>query len=430
MSVNKYKLITKFPQKEPTTKNVIDLLYSVFSFKLINEYFINYTILLILDSITKKISDKEIIKYNTVVKTNVETFFFDQLYWSIEESNRKGNRSNLLFQKKVHNLEDLNKIVEKIIVSVHESVNMKSSPKKVEKIRKEIFKKMSLKKIIPFLEKNHLPPLASDDAFKTHKIKEKKGKNKITDENGNDYYLYRENDIISKIPLSYLSTGFQMKRFREENYVSVDLRQFIITKYVKILKKRYKSSKENFKNAVFYLLTYYKLNGFLENTGIINDDIPKIKNKKLEKLYSKSIELIGTPLTVPYNKEYFGLFPDIEQHFGSNGSFYDVNPISGVYSIHLPLSYGFIKNTIKKVNKWLGAVKTGNSLSFLLWVPMNIYLPDNLAYDISTSILANVYKELVPKLKKSKYTKEKYYYLYNKKATENTASHIVFVLEN
>ena len=171
MSVNKYKLITKFPKKEPTTKNVIDLLYSVFSFKLINEYFINYTILLILDSITKKISDKEIIKYNTAVKTNVETFFFDQLHWSIEESNRKGNRSNLLFQKKVHNLEDLNKIVEKIIISIHESVNMKSSPKKVEKIRKEIFKKMALKKIIPFLEKNHLPPLSSNDAFKKHKIK-------------------------------------------------------------------------------------------------------------------------------------------------------------------------------------------------------------------------------------------------------------------
>ena len=58
---------------------------------------------------------------------------------------------------------------------------------------------MSLKKIIPFLEKNHLPPLASNDAFKTHRIKDKKSKNIITGESVNDYYLYRENDIISKI---------------------------------------------------------------------------------------------------------------------------------------------------------------------------------------------------------------------------------------
>ena len=430
MSINKYKLVAKFPQKELTTKNVIDLLYSVFSFKLINEYFINYTISVILDSITKKITNKEITKYNVTVKIIVETFFFDHLYWSIEESNYKENNNNLLLQKKIYNLKNLSDTVEKIIIYIHKSVNMKSSSKTVVKIKKEIFKRLDLKKIIPLLEKNHLPPLASNDAFKTHKIKEKKAKNIITDESGNDYYLYRENDIVSKIPFLYLTTGFQMKRFREENYVSVDLRQFIITKYSKLLKKHY-TEKSNFNNAVFYLLTYYKLNGFLDNTGVIHGNIPKIKNKILEKLYNKSIELIGTPFSVPQGNEYFGLFPDIEQHFGSSGSFYDINPISGVYSINLPLSYGFIKNTLEKVNKWLGAVKKSNSLSFLLWVPLNIYnVPSNLGYDISTSILANVYSELLPQLKKSKYTKEKHYYLYDKKATENTASHIVFILKN
>lgn len=425
MASNKYKILAKFPEKDPSTKNVIDLLYSIFSFKLINEYFVNYTIMSILDSINKKLSNKEIINYNSVIITNIETFFLENLYWSISQSNHKQNRGNLLFQKKIFNISELSDVIDRFILSVYKAVNIKSTSKSVEKIRKNILNKISLQTIIPFLEKNHLPPLASDNAFKTHKIKEKKNINMITDKSGHEYYLYRENDIVSKIPISYLTSGFQMKRLRDENYVSVNLRYFLNPKNVKLLKKRY-SKKNNFSNAVFYLLSYYHLNGLLEDTGYINDEIPKITNTKLNNLYKKSIELVGTPLTVASSKKYFGLFPDVEKHFGSLGSFYDFEPISGVYSIHLPLSYLFISNTIEKVENWLNS---SLKLHFLIWVPVNVYTVEGVAIT-RKSLLKDVYQDLIPKLAKSKYFKDMYYYLYDKKATEKSASHVIYVLTN
>ena len=38
MISNKYKILAKFPEKNPSMQHVIDLLYSTFSFKLFNEY--------------------------------------------------------------------------------------------------------------------------------------------------------------------------------------------------------------------------------------------------------------------------------------------------------------------------------------------------------------------------------------------------------
>ena len=427
MTKNDYKLIGKFSSKEPSTKNIFDLLYSVFSFKLLNEYFINYIIITILDTVTKKISNKEIITYNTTILTNKDTFFLDHLYWSISESKLKKNRENLLFQKEVHSLSNLSDAIERIIIEVYKSINMKTSPKLVDKVKKEIFKKMELKKMIPFLEKNHLPPLASENSYKSHKIKEKRTVNMVTDEDCYDYYIYRVNDIVSKIPISYSVTGFQMKRLREENNVVVNLRYSILKKYKKLLKNRYTGT-NNFNNAVFYLLTYYNLNRFLNETGDFFENIPKIKNTKLNNLYNKSIELIGTPFSVPSGKKYFGLFPDIEQHFGSLGSFYDVEPYSGIYSIHFPLSYYFIKDTIQKVEKWLD--DSEENLTFLLWVPIKKIYRYEENFDLSTSILLKVYEELIPKLEQSEFLYEKYFYLYNKLATERLASHLVFVLSN
>jgi hypothetical protein len=424
MTDNVYNILDKFPEKEPSIKNVIDLIYSIYSFKLINEYFFNYIVRSVLDTINKKLTNKEIIKYKSVLEINVEIFFLEYLYWSISQSNNKQNRGNLFFQKKINNILEISNLIDKFIFSIYESVNLKSTDKKIEKIRNNILDKISLKKIIPFLEKNHLPPLTSKNSFENHKIKEKKSINLINDEKGYEYYLYRENDIISKIPITYLTTGFQMKRLRYENYISVNLRYFINPKYIKLLKKRY-NKKTNFNNAVFYLLSYYHLNGLLEDTGYINDNIPKIKNNKLNNLYKKSIELIGTPLTVSPDKKYFGLFPDIEQHFGSLGSFFDIEPVSGFYSIHLPYSFLFIKNIIKKVENWLNS---SNKLTFLIWAPININID---GFIITRKILLeDLYKKLIPQLSNSKYFQEYYYYSYDKNSILTNSTHIIYILSN
>lgn len=422
---NKYKILSAFKEKKTSTENVVDLLYSIFSFKLLTKYFTNYTIMLILDSINKKLTNKEIVKYNEVIMINIQTFFIEMLHWGILQTKYKQNRGNILFSKKVYYIEELSNIIKKFIESVYNSVNIKNKPKTIEKIKDNILSKMLLEDIIPFLEKNHLPPLASKHAFKTHKVKEKKSINLLTDENNYEYYLYRENDIVSKFPISYVTSGFQMKRFRDENYIYVNLRYFLHPKYIKLLQKRY-NKKTNFNNAVFYLLSYYHLNGLLEDTGYINNEIPKIKNKKINNLYKSAIELVGTPLTVSPNKKYFGLFPDIEKHFGSLGSFYDFEPQSGVYSITLPISYLFISDTITKIKKWL---RTSDKMTFLLWLPLNVYTTDGFIIP-NKSLLKNIYTDLIPKIIKSDFYKELYYYLYDKKATPDTASHIIYIMSN
>lgn len=395
------------------TKNVIDLLYNVFSFKLINSYFMKYLLVTTYDTIQKKLSSKNVMKLQSTVLLNKFSFLIENIYWSIKQSNHKENRKNLLFQKKVYSLEELEDLVEKIIISIYKTLDIKINDIIINKIKKKVFNKMSLKKMIPFLEKNHLPPLASENIFKTYEVKDKR-KNIENLENVTEYFLYRKNDIINKFPLTTLSTGFKMKQLIEDNYVNVNLRYLLNDKLSKILKERFTGKKKEFNNAVYYLLTYYDLNEFLRANGDFFDIVPKIKNKKLNQLYNKAIELVGTPFTVPDNKPYYGLFPDVEQYFGSIGSFYDVNPTKGIYSINLPPSYIFMKDAIVKIEKWLdSAVKndiatktlTKIPLTFILWVPLNIYFGDNFEVDLSTTLFENIYEELSSKLEKSKYLK-------------------------
>ena len=423
MSINKYSLLSNFPKKEASTKNVIDLIYSVFSFKLIQEYAINYLKVTIFDSLNvQNVSSDIVKKVSETIRLNNNYFHFEYLYWNILNSKYKQNKNNLLLPKKVYELKELMSITEQIIISYYMAFGKKITLITIKKIQKSFFAKMKMVKIIPFLEKNHLPPLSSNEIFESYSVKNIINNNVYTGEEGTEYYLYRKNDIVSKFPISYFVSGYTMSRIKNENYISINLRQFITSKYNNYLKKRYNGKDTNIDNSIFYLLTYYTLNGFINEAGNCDTDIPDINDKKLNNLYDKAINLIGTPLSVPINKQYFGLFPDIEQYFGSLGSFYDVKPKSGIYSIQFPLSYFFIKNTIDSVNEWLHNATTNNEdLTFILWI-VNIF--EIRAY------IEKIHKILVPLLDSSKYTKQKYYYLYGKKATKSKASHIIYVLSS
>lgn len=406
MSDHKYKISSPFPKKDQSnTKNVIDLLYNVFSFKLVNSYFFKYLLVTTYDTIKKKLSFKNISKLQQTVLFNQFFFLSENIFWSINQSNYKENRKNLLFQKKVYSLEELEKLVEHIIISVYKSINSKISDKTIENIKNDVFERMSLETLIPSIEKDHLPPLASNTVYKTYRVKDKR--KVIDDEKVTEYSLYRKNDVISKFPLTALSTGFEMKQLLEDNYVSVNLRYLLQDKHLKLLKKRYTGKKNDFNNAIYYLLTYYDLNEFLRENGDISETDVSITDKKISKLYSKAIELAGSPLTVPENKSYFSLFPDIEQYFGSLGSFYDVIPEKGIYSIHFKISSIFVENAIIKVEKWLSsAVKNEKSLTILLIFPFQLYFSKEFQANMSkTYLVKNIYEESMSKIEKSKYLK-------------------------
>ena len=354
--------------KEISTENVMDLIYCVFSFKLFYEYSVNFLKVLIIDSLElKKVSSDVLKKIDETILLTTAYFYFDYLYWTLSNSHYEINRENLLLPEKVYGLSDLHKITESIILSYYEASGKKSN---VKKIQKTFFEKMKFSKIIPFLRKNHLPPLASNDIYKDYDIKKIENKVDI------DYYMYRKNDLISKLPIQSILHGYQLNRIKDVNIIAVELKYRIITKYNNYLTKRCKDT-----HSIFYLLVYYKLCGFIDEYGDCIIDIPNITDKKLLTLYNEATDLLGTPLSVPHNKPYFGLFPDIEQYFGSKGSFYDIEPESGIYSIQFPLSYFFIKNTIEKVEKWLNS----KNLTFILWFIENpIFDINKLSLESST----------------------------------------------
>ena len=150
--------------------------------------------------------------------------------------------------------------------------------------------------------------------------------------------------------------------------------------------------------------------------------MPKINNKKINDLYNKAIDLIGTPLSVPLNKKYFGLFPDIEQYFGSSGSFYDIEPSSGIYSIQFPASINIIEDTIININKWLdNAFKNNENLTFMLWFMDIIFL------DIYST---KIRKILLPSLDKSIYMKYNYNYSNDEKEKKGNTPYIIYVLSS
>lgn len=421
-----YKIPSKFPKRKLGMESTFDLVFSSLSFKLINEYFIGYIIRTVFDEVDKKLTDKEIKNYLVVLNTFQKTLPLNYFYWVLSETKYKTNRTNLFFQKKVYDTSDIEKIVENIIKSILESINVKKTSKNIDKLKKQIFRNIAFDKIIPFLEKNHLPPLTSQNSYKNHNIKTKLTTDVLNGNKVQEYYIFRENDIVSKIPMTHLTTGFKLKGFSQEMSVSTNIRYSLVKKQNEILKKRFKNTlkstlEKNFNNAVFSLLVYYYKVGFVFVNGTLTIEVPQIKNKKLKKLYDDSIVLTGTPFSVPIGKKYFSLFPDIEQYFGSSGSFYNVKPVSGTYSIDIHMSNVFVKNVLEKVTKWL---ETSNkNLTFLLWVPLGF---DEGEEKLFLEIFSNIMKTI----DKLPYLVATYYYLSGKDATNETASHMVYQLSN
>ena len=372
-------------------KNIMDLLYSYYSIQIIYGYSYYYLNHLIKKKISKiNFSHSDVQKLTDILLETESFFIVEFLNWIIFNFSYKENKNNIFIPRKVHNIEELYEIVDIIISSYNNILNLSFS-----QIKNIFFKKMNYTKILPFLEKHHLPPLASDTVFNSYFIKDSK------DTSGNTYMLYRKNDIISKLPLEYIISGVLFNN-QDLNFINVKLQHFIKTKYISCLKKRYIGNSEYFNNSVFYLFTCYTANGLINNKNNIIFEIPKIKDTKINNLYKQSIELLGSPLSVDSDKKYFGLFPDVEKLFGSLGSFYDFKPTSGVYSIQFQLSYFFIKKTVDKVFKWLDtAFKNNEKLTFMLWM-FNISNIKDIYYDILQSLINNIVK--------SKYFKDKYEY--------------------
>jgi hypothetical protein len=79
-----------------------------------------------------------------------------------------------------------------------------------------------------------------------------------------------------------------------------------------------------------------------------------------------NFELFGSVFNT-YNKSYCSLFYDIEQYFGSHGSFFDMTIIYGNFSLNPPFDQEIIKTCISKCETYLN---NKSNIFFLIWIPI------------------------------------------------------------
>lgn len=93
---------------------------------------------------------------------------------------------------------------------------------------------------------------------------------------------------------------------------------------------------------------------------------PKTMNK-LYTDFNTRFELFGSVLNT-YNTSYCSMFYDIEKIFGSYGSFFDMEIISGNYSVNPPFDNEIIFQTMNILENTLKSQK--NDLMFIIWIPI------------------------------------------------------------
>ena len=416
MKSNKYKILQDIPKKKiTTTKNICDLLYSIFAFKILNRYFNHLIIFLILESFKKNIKKNYRKKYEKAKLYNEYMFYKDHLHWSFEQTTQNYS-GNILFTKKVDSVEDFRYCIEIYIRSMCKSINIQPDNDTIHIIIKDVLEKMKLKKMIPLLHKNHFFPFSTNLSFKEYDIVEK---NKTLDINAMEYHLIRKNDILSKFPIDTIFSGFEFYSnnvFYTDN-VNIKTIYKLETPFVDILKKYYISEPKHISKCIYYLLSIYSNSyDLIDNSGNVTFFIDNIKQKRLKELYNKSFDILGTPLTNFSKKSYLGLFPEIEKHFGSKGSFFDFIPESGYFSIQILFtSRLLLKRVYEKIIDWLQNIK---NISFLIWVPLFSDEISNITF-FNTDMFTE-----------STFYKEEYDYTMDYEDYNNTVTHSVLVLSN
>lgn len=92
---------------------------------------------------------------------------------------------------------------------------------------------------------------------------------------------------------------------------------------------------------------------------------PKTMND-LQKKFNINFELFGSVFNT-YNTSYCSLFYDIEKYFGSKGSFFDIQILSGNFSMNPPFDKRIIKKSIALCEHFMNKY---NNIFVIIWIPI------------------------------------------------------------
>lgn len=357
--------IKKSLKKKLHIKNILDIYFSIYSMKIFVEYISSYIMDITMEQIPSTISITSKKKFTLFTIQYKDNIYKSIIYWLLYEKHKS---SKLSFFPKIQYIDNLQYIITRNVGYIFlYSLGLNISKRKMETIIQKVYKQIDFKNIISYLDKHHTPNLFDECGHNKYSIIEKD----ISKDIGYIYKLYKKGSLENIIPIEFTFTGYSIHNTKQETPVIMPVSFTLTPSQKKLLQKRYIGPKDQFEKAVYTLLLYYSMYFEFETLHI-----PSIEHINTKKLYTKSVELLGTPLSVPENMEYCGMFPEIEMYFGSKGSFFSSDIQSGTYSLYLPDTIFMCDFVFDSMYNWLN---TRKSLTFLLWVP-NIYTPDKNKY--------------------------------------------------
>ncbi len=134
------------------------------------------------------------------------------------------------------------------------------------------------------------------------------------------------------------------------------------------MKNRYNNDNDNHTDnhmdtIIWIILFRYQLLSSNNNQLAV---IPSIYNKMIND-FNLSVECFASAINT--SLEYFcSIYYDVEKYFGSIGNFFNIEPISGVYSFNPPYQYDVISNGIIKIINHME--NTTEKLAFIITIPI------------------------------------------------------------
>jgi hypothetical protein len=186
-----------------------------------------------------------------------------------------------------------------------------------------------------------------------NKYKYKVFKTKIKQQRDNEYY-----DFYKYI----VNLEFEIKDKRLLNIL--DNLLLPIDEYEK-LKSNY-TGKKNMDDIIWSILFRYQLLGSNNHQLGVKSNIMKQMNQN----YNLNFECFASAINCTFN-HYCSVYQDIEQHFGSVGSFYNLIPKKGTFGMNPPYQKDIIESALNKAISFLIEAKENNcDLTFIITIPI------------------------------------------------------------
>jgi hypothetical protein len=198
---------------------------------------------------------------------------------------------------------------------------------------------------------------------------------------------------------------------------------------------------DNHMDAIIWIILFrYQLLSSNNNQLAV---IPSIYNKMIYD-FNLSVECFASAINT--SLDYFcSIYYDVEQYFGSIGNFFNIEPISGVYSFNPPYQYDVISNGIIKIINHMD--KTKDNLAFIITIPIwdnqgkQIMLDNNMEnnnniikyddFEIMNIIRKSPYFRGLRMISKDDFTyMDHNFYLFKNKTIQNTYVIIMSNYEN